>query len=71
MRLPPVRPAPRRATGIVAPLAAGRREQTGVRRAAVSGLLSSPLFWSMIAVMLVPATVVGVLVLLMHLAGAL
>ena len=71
MRFPPARPSPRRAAGMVAPLAADRRLKRGVRHTIAAGLLSSRLFWSMVVVMLAPAILVGILVLLLHLAGVL
>jgi hypothetical protein len=56
---------------MVAPLAADRRLKRGVRHTIAAGLLSSRLFWSMVVVMLAPAILVGILVLLLHLAGVL
>jgi hypothetical protein len=56
---------------MIARPAADGGEERGVRHAFAAGLLSSPLFWRMVVVMFVPATVVGALVLLLHLAGVL
>jgi hypothetical protein len=72
MGIPPARPAARKVTGVMAPLARNNRVEGGHRHAFVTGrLFSTPLFGRMIAIMLVPAIVVCVLVLLLHLLGVL